>query len=305
MSEQRWVRSSLRSLSRRLSEAGHAISPPTVGRLLKERGFSLHVNTKQVEARSNRPDRDQQFRYIAAQRAQFALSGRPIVSVDTKKKELVGNFKNGGAVWGRAPDVVNVHDFPSDAAGRVVPYGLYDIQANRGLVCVGTSGDTPAFAADAVATWWQTEGQSRYPATDHLLLLADGGGSNGYQARGWKERLQVQVCDRFRLRVTVCHYPTGCSKWNPIEHRLFSHISRTWGGVPLRTVQTVLGTIRATTTTTGLEVNAVLNTASYPTGQKVTDQQMTTLQLERHAVCPLWNYTLHPRPSAQQRELIL
>jgi Rhodopirellula transposase DDE domain len=305
MTGQRWVRSSLRSLSRRLAEVGHAVSPPTVGRLLGDLDFARHVNAKQVEAHAQSPERDQQFTYIADQRTAFAEAGWPVVSVDSKKKELVGNFKNAGATWGRAPERVNVHDFPQDGVGRAVPYGVYDVQRQQGFVCVGTSRDTPAFAVDAVANWWQAEGEGHYPSADRLLVLADGGGSNGCHSRVWKQRLQGQVCDRFGLSVTVCHYPRGCSKWNPIEHRLFSQISRTWAGVPLRSWQAVLGLIGATTTTSGLVVRSVLNTQTYPTGERVSDAAMAALNLEPHAVCPTWNYTLHPRPSAPDQELIL
>jgi hypothetical protein len=309
MTGQIWVRSSLRSLRDRLEAVGHPVSAPTVGRLLKDLGYALRVNAKKVEASSGHPNRDQQFDYIAVQRATFTMAGLPILSVDTKKKELIGDFKNAGRAWVRDPTAVNVHDYPHDALGRAVPYGVYDVTTNRGLVCVGTSGDTPAFAVDTISAWWQSDGHVAYPTADHLLLLADAGGSNGFQIRAWKERLQVRVCDRFGLTVTVCHYPTGCSKWNPIEHRLFSQISRNWAGVPLRTWATVLAFIRGTTTCSGLTVQAVLQPGDYPTGQKVTDAEMDALHLERHAVCPAWNYTIRPRTpeptSAQLRELVL
>lgn len=298
MRAQTWVRSSLRTLSVRLAEKGHGVSPPTVGRLLGTLEFALHVNRKQVDARSGHPDRDAQFTYIAQQRARFAAQGLPIVSTDTKKKELIGNFKNAGAAWGAAPEAVNVHDFPSDALGRAVPYGVYDVTHNTGRVVVGQSGDTAAFAVDAVADWWLAEGQAAFPSAAHLLLLADGGGSNGARVRAWKERLQVQVCDRFGLRVTVCHYPPGCSKWNPIEHRLFSALSTNWAGTPLRSWETLLAGIRGTTNRTGLRVTAALQPGVYPIGQKVSKATMDALDLERHAICPTWNYTLHPRTHA-------
>jgi hypothetical protein len=309
MSAQRWIRSSLRSLSGRLGAAGHAVSPPTVGRLLRKLGYSLHVNAKKTEASSNHPDREQQFDYIAVQRATFTAAGLPIVSVDTKKKELVGDFKNAGQAWVREPTAVNVHDYPHDALGRAVPYGVYDVTTNRGFVGLGTSGDTPAFAVDTISGWWQGEGRAAYPTADHLLVLADAGGSNGFQIRTWKERLQVRVCDRFGLTVTVCHYPTGCSKWNPIEHRLFSQISRNWAGVPLRTWDTLLAFIRGTTTSSGLAVHAIFQPGDYPIGLKVTDAEMDALNLERHAMCPAWNYTIRPRTPvptpAQLREVIV
>ena len=285
----------MRSLRQRLAQAGHSVSTPTLARLLRDLGYALRVNTKKIETSSNHPDREQQFDYIAVQRAAFAAAGLPILSVDTKKKELVGNFKNAGQAWSREPTAVSVHDYPHDAIGRAVPYGVYDVTTNRGLVYLGTSGDTPAFAVDAIATWWRTEGERAYPAADELLLLADAGGSNGSQIRAWKERLQVQMCDRFGVTVTVCHYPTGCSKWNPIEHRLFSQISRNWAGVPLRTWETLLAFIRGTTTATGLAVRAIFEPGEYLIGQKVSDAEMAALNLQRHAVCPTWNYTIRPR----------
>jgi hypothetical protein len=294
MTGQKWVRTSLRHLRERLAAAGHPVSRPTVGRLLRKLDYVLRVNEKQVEAAAAHPDRDAQFAYIAEQRAAFTAAGQPILSVDTKKKELIGNFKNAGRTWRRTAERVNVHDFPGDALGRAVPYGLYDVTRHRGTVAVGTSGDTAAFAVEAIATWWQTEGRAAYPRADHLLLLADSGGSNNCRARLWKERLQALLCDALRLTVTICHYPTGCSKWNPIEHRLFSAISRNWAGTPLRTWDTLLGTIRGTTTT-GLSVQAHLQPGAYPIGQSVSDAVMATLNLERQAVCPPWNYTLRPR----------
>lgn len=189
-----------------------------------------------------------------------------------------------------------MHDFPSDAECRAVPYGIYDLARNRGFVCVGSSGDTPAFAVDAIARWWQDEGRAAYPETDRLLLLADGGGSNGYRPRAWKQQLQTAFCDRFGLTVEVCHYPTGCSKWNPIEHRLFSHISLTWAGRPLRTMDTMLAYLRGTTTQTGLTVQAVRLEGQYPQGQTVSKAMMKQLTLEHRAVCPAWNYCIRPRP---------
>ena len=295
MSERKWLRSSLRQLSRRLTAAGHPVSHQTVGRLLAERDYALHSNAKQVEARSAHPDRNTQFEHIAAQRQAFAAAGRPIISVDTKKKELIGNFKNAGRTWSRAAEVVNSHDFLTDALGRAVPYGIYDVAANHGTVSVGSSGDTPQFAVDALAQWWENQGQRVYPHADHLVILADGGGSNGYRPRLWKQQLPEQLCDRLGLTVTVSHYPTGCSQWNPIEHRLVGPISLTWAGKPLRTWETMLGYISATTTATGLRVEAARLEGPYPTGQTVSDTAMQALALERQAVCPAWNYTIRPR----------
>ncbi|MBV9328648.1 MAG: ISAzo13 family transposase, partial [Chloroflexi bacterium] len=305
MTGQSWVRSSLRNLCHRLTDIGQPVSPPTVGRLLKGPGYSLRVNAKKIEAASNHPERNQQFEYIADQRATFSAAQLPILSIDSKKKELVGNFKNTGQAWVCEPTAVNVHDFPGDALGRAVPYGVYDLTNNRGFVYLGSSGDTPAFAADAIAAWWQTEGQLTWPTDNHLLLLADAGGSNSCRTRAWKERLQVRVCDRFGLTVTVCHYPTGCSKWNPIERRLFSHISNNWAGVPLRTWDTMLAFIRGTTTAHGLAVHAIFDDGDYPAGQQVTDAEMATLRIEPHAICPQWNYTIRPRCPVSLRELVL
>ncbi len=298
MSDQRWVRSSLRTVSARLREAGHAVSPPTVGRLLMALDYALHVNAKKVEARANHPDRDAQFGHIADQRQAFAAAGLPIVSVDTKKKELIGAFKNAGRAWGKEAEAVNVHDFLSDAQGRAVPYGIYDVTHTRGTVYVGASGDTAQFAVDALAAWWDTEGRTTYPGTAHLLILADGGGSNGCRTRLWKRQLQECLCDQRGVTVTVCHYPPGCSKWNPIEHRLFGPISLNWAGTPLRTWEALLALIRGTTTTTGLDVRAERLDGTYDTGLRVSEAEMATLNLTAHDVCPSWNYTIHPRLGA-------
>jgi len=295
MSDQKWVRSSLRTLSARLREAGHKASPPTVGRLLKTLDYALHVNAKKVEARSDQADRDAPFGHIADQRQAFTDAGLPIVSVDTKKKELIGAFKNAGRAWSQEAEAVNVHDFPSDAQGRAVPYGVYDVTHNRGTVYVGSSGDTAAFAVDALARWWETAGRATYPTAAHLLILADGGGSNGYRSHLWKQQLQERLCDRLGLTITVCHYPRGCSKWNPIEHRLFGPISLNWAGKPLRTWEALLAFMRGTTTATGLAVRAERLEGVYATGLKVSDAEMTTLNLTVHDVCPSWNYTIQPR----------
>jgi hypothetical protein len=313
MSEQKWVRASLRSLSRRLGEAGHPASPPTVRRLLAQQGYRLHANTKQLEAGAAHPERDQQFQYITAQRQAFRAAGQPEISVDTKKKELIGCFKNAGRGWGQMAKEVNAHDFRQDALGRAVPYGIYDLTHNRGTVYVGQSADTPRFAVDTLVRWWTDEGQAAFPAAHELLILADGGGSNSARSRVWKQQLQDQLCDRYGLVVTVCHYPPGCSKWNPVEHRLFGPISANWAGQPLTTWDTLLGWLRGTTTATGLTVRAALHDATYQTGERVSDAERATLNLARHALCPTWNYTLRPRSPvdrgttspADGRELVL
>jgi hypothetical protein len=263
--------------------------------LLKKLGVGLRANVKSKEAGSNHPDREAQFSYIAEQRAAFAEAGEPVISVDTKKKDLIGNFKNGGRALGSEAEEVNVHDFPSEAAGRAVPYGIYDVRNNNGWVVVGKSADTPEFAVNAIVAWWESEGKARFPGARRLLILADGGGSNAARSRAWKQQVQEQVADRLGLEVTVSHYPRGCSKYNPIEHRLFSFISLNWAGVPLRSFETMLGLIRSTTTAAGLAVKAVLDETVYATGRQVSDAAMKALNLERHETCPDWNYTIRPR----------
>ncbi len=301
MSAQQWVRSSLGQLRRRLAAAGQVVSHQTVGRLLKGLKYALRVNAKRVEARSGHPDRDAQFAYSAAQRRAFQSAGSPIISVDTKKKALVGNFKNAGRAWGREATAVNVHDFRDDALGRAVPYGIYDVAANRGAVSVGASGDTPQFAVAALARWWLETGRAAYPRAARLLVLADGGGRNGYRPRLWKQQVQEHLCDRLGLTVTVCHDPPGCSQWNPIEHRLFGPISLNWAGQPLRTWDTLLGYLRGTTTTTGLRVEAALLAGDYPTGLTVSAAAMQALA--PRPACALPPLELHHPTAAGGRHV--
>jgi hypothetical protein len=255
--------------------------------------YSLHVNRKQLATDSS-PDRNLQFDYIADLRERFRRRRLPILSVDTKKRELVGNFRNPGAVWDRSPRLVNDHDFRSDALGVAIPYGLYEPVANRGSVVVGVSHDTPTFAAHAIARWWRREAQPRYADSRQLLILADTGGSNGCRCRAWKTELQSQLVDPFHLTVTVAHYPTGASKWNPIEHRLFSEISKNWAGEPLDSYQKILNFIRTTSTQTGLAVSAYLDRRRYPTGIEPTPEQLRLLRLQPHDTLPHWNYTIQP-----------
>ena len=238
MSDQKWIRSTTRELSKRLEEIGHEASPSTVSRLLKKMDFSLKAN-KRRQLHVNNPDRDSQFRFIATQREAFSIAELPIISVDTKKKELIGEFSNSGRTWRRQAEEVNEHDFPSEALCKAVPYGIYDVIKNSGFVFVGISCDTPEFAVDNIAKWWEIEGQDIYPKRDKLLILADSGGSNSCRSRSWKLCLQEKLSEQFGLAVTVCHYPTGCSKWNPVEHRLFSYISMNWAGKPLKTLGTM------------------------------------------------------------------
>ena len=227
----KWTRKTTRKIAAELNSIGIQVSSNTVARLLKNMEYSLRVNHKSIECGNKNPpdpaDRDYQFKYIEKKRKQYAKAGNPVISVDTKKKELIGNFKNAGSSWEKEPVLVKDHDFPSDAAGKAIPYGIYDTQRNRGTVFLGTTHDTPAFAVDSIESWWNTEGKNQYPRSDKLLILADCGGSNSARSRVWKYRLQKSLCDNYGLTVSVCHYPPGSSKWNPIEHRLFLRFQRT------------------------------------------------------------------------------
>ena len=294
MNEDKWLNCRLQDLQTKLQEAASPVSLPVISRLLKARHYRLRVNHKDEEGVSP-VDRDQQFLYLQQQREAFLAQGQPVISVDTKKKELVGNFKNAGRIWCEEAPRVNVHDFPSQGQGKAVPYGIYDVTHNRGTVYVGQSADTAEFAVDNLAHWCEEEMSQRFPNATKLLVHADCGGSNSVRCRLWKEQLQVHIADRFGLEVTVCHYPTGCSKWNPIEHRLFSEISKTWAGCPLSSFDTILDYLRQTTTQTGLKVAAHLVTKVYQKGLKVADKVMTALRLTTHDICPQWNYTLRPR----------
>jgi hypothetical protein len=293
MGETKFVRRSLQTLSTELESHGYSACPTTVARLLRTQDYSPRINTKRFTG-PDHPDRDRQFVNIQAWINIFTEAGLPIISVDGKKKELIGNFKNAGAVWCDEPEEVNVYDFPTDAECRASPYGIYDLLSRRGHICVGTSSDTPAFAVEAIGTWWARYGSKRYRGADELLILADGGGSNGHRPRLWKARLQERIADHYGLHVTVCHYPTGASKWNPVEHRLFGPVSINWAGQPLRSLDLLLGWIRGTELS-GVGVTASLDLATYPTKVKVSGAEMKRLDLERHEVCPDWNYTISPR----------
>ncbi len=294
MSEQKWLRTSLRHLETELNSQGFVISHPTVARLLKKNSYSLRVNAKTREDSKDHPERSRQFEYIAEQRSYMESRNLPVISVDSKKKELVGNFKNAGLSWCDKAEEVNVHDFPSDAVGKAVPYGIYDLNKNHGYVYVGQSSDTAEFSTDAIYRWWKESGIHEYPGLKELLILGDSGGSNGCRSRLFKKEIQSKLCNRFGLSVTVCHYPRGCSKWNPIEHRLFSYISINWAGKPLRTYDLLLGYLSGTTTKTGLQVEASLVKGIYETGKRVLDKEMKQINLENHSVCSLWNYTIRP-----------
>ncbi len=290
----KWTRKTTRKIAEGLEALGIQVSAGTVGRLLKAMGYSLRVNHKKVSSGSPEA-RDQQFDYIATLRDRFAQRGDPIVSVDTKKRELVGNFKNPGAAWTRDPLLVSDHDFRSTAQGVAIPYGILDLEAKRGTIFVGTSYDTPAFATACLAKWWRYDGQHRYPARRRLLVLADNGGSNGPRNRAWKYGLQRALCDKHNVAVTVAHYPPGASKWNPIDHRLFCAISRNWAGRPLDSYETILNYLRTTTTTTGLRVKAYLDKAVYEKSLRISDDEMSGLNIRKHPTLPEWNYTIRPR----------
>jgi hypothetical protein len=291
----RWTCLSVRKLATTLGEQGHPVSHQWVAAALRARGYSLQANRKTREG-SDHPDRDAQFAHLAATSSAYLAVGDPVISVDTKKKELVGDFKNGGREWRPMgePEEVRVHDFPLPELGRVSPYGIYDLAANAGWVSVGLDHDTAAFAVASIRHWWEARGRARYPTAQHLLITADGGGSNGSRVRLWKWELQ-QFADASGLTIQVCHLPPGTSKWNKIEHRLFSFITQNWRGRPLVSYAVILSLIAATTTATGLSVESYLDPAPYPLGRSVSDAEMATLRLERDEFHGEWNYTILPR----------
>ena len=293
MTPLRWTSKSLRTLAAELRSQGHQASPTLVQRLLHEAGYSLQGNAKTVEGNQH-PDRDAQFRHIHDTVTGFVSAGDPVVSVDCKKKLLVGQYKNGGKQWRPAgnPEQVKVHDFLGEQ-GKAIPYGIYDLGANTGWVSVGVDHETAAFAVNTLRSWWNTVGATAYPHTTRLLITADSGGANGNRRRTWKTELAA-LADETGLEISVCHLPPGTSKWNKIEHRLFSQITRNWRGRPLTSHETIINLIGATTTTTGLSVTAHLDTDTYPTGVKISDQQMKELPITRNDWHGEWNYSLHP-----------
>ncbi len=286
----KWTTKSLRSIAKELTQRGHTVSHPTVHRLLRELDYSLWGNKRSIEGKQH-PQRDAQFRYLYQQVKRCMRARIPVISVDTKKKELVGAFHNKGRRWGKKQHVVSAYDFPSLAEGRAYPYGLYDETQNEGFVNVGISHDTAEFASESIDRWWRMLGRRHYSNATKLLITADGGGSNGSRNRLWKYCIQ-QFADRHGLAVTVCHFPPGTSKWNKIEHRLFSQISVTWRGEPLVSYETIINFISSTTTKTGLKVKAKLDTHEYETGKKITDEQMQTVRVKHHDIHPQWNYTI-------------
>jgi hypothetical protein len=293
----RWTNKSTQRLADELTGQGFAVGPRTVAKLLRVCGYRLQANAKVVEGRQH-PDRDAQFEYVNAAAVAFLAAGDPVLSVDTKKRELVGDFKNAGREWEPTgePVEVGVHDFPGAAVGVALPYGVYDMGANTGWVNVGTDHDTACFAVESIRRWWRQVGADAYPKARRLLVTADGGGSNGSRLRLWKAEL-ARFADETGLAVTVVHLPPGTSKWNKVEHRLFSHITMNWRGRPLTSHEVVVQTIAATTTRTGLTVKAVLDDNTYPTGLRITDRQMRELlrrHIIRHEFHGDWNYDVHP-----------
>lgn len=298
MSGLKWTRKSPKKIAEELESLGINVKSDTVARLLKKGRYSLKVNRKRLGA-GNDPDRSEQFEYITAQRKKTEKKGIPIISVDTKKKELVGQFKNPGATYCQEATPVNDHDFRSLATAIASPYGIYETLRNRGFVVVGSSSDTSEFAVGAIEMWRRLLGKREYPNAQEILILADCGGSNGYRSRLWKSQLQEKLCDRHGIRVTVAHYPPGASKWNPIDHRLFSEIQKNWAGVPLTSFETILKYAGTTKTSTGLRVRARLSRKKYKKGIRVSDQRMAELNIVGHDTFPQWNYTISPMVGPQ------
>jgi hypothetical protein len=296
----RWTSKSTRTLAAELTAEGHPISHETVAQMLRGMHYRLQSNRKLQEG-PDHPDRDAQFRFIAEEVRKALAAKRPVISVDTKKKELLGNYENAGRQWRKAktPHQVQVHDFPHPSVPRAFPYGIYDLARNAGFVNVGTDHDTGAFAVASIRGWWRAEGRRLYPHARSLLITADGGGSNGYRLRQWKVRLQA-LADEAQLIIRVCHFPPGTSKWNKVEHRLFSFISSNWRGEPLRDYETIVQLIARTTTAKGLTVTCRLDRHRYPVGEKISDAEMAAVNLTPHAFHGEWNYAIRPHsPSAK------
>ncbi len=291
----RWTSKSTRTLAAELARNKHPASHEKVAQILRQMEYSLQGNRKTEEG-SDHPDRDAQFRHINQEVARALAAGRPVISVDTKKKELIGNYQNAGRQWRKTKSMqtVNGHDFPDPSVPRAFPYGIYDLGRNRGFVNVGTDHDTGAFAVASIRGWWRFEGRRLYPKTRQLLITADGGGSNGYRLRLWKLELQ-QLADESRLAISVCHFPPGTSKWNKVEHRLFSFISTNWRGEPLRDYETIVRLIAGTTTAKGLKVTCRLDRRQYPSGRKITDDEFARVRVVPDEFHGEWNYTIRPR----------
>lgn len=293
MNELKWCRKTPSSISRQLKQKNIYICTNTTAKLLKALDYSPKVNRKMI-AETRHPDRNQQFEIISMMKQHFSDIKQPEISVDSKKKELIGNFKNPGRKWSKIAEKVLNHDFRSQAIGMANPYGIYDLQHNKGFVVVGTSYDTPEFAVECIESWLQRYGFESYKNLNKLLILADAGGSNGCRPRLWKYTLYKKICCVYNIAVTVCHYPTGASKWNPTDHRLFSFISRNWAGEPLRSYEIMLNYIRHTKTSKGLEIQAILNDKAYKKGIKINDQQFNSINWNKHDELAQWNYTILP-----------
>jgi hypothetical protein len=295
MSHLKWTNKSTRVMAEELARRGHSVSHVTVARCLQAMDYSLQLNVKTIEG-SQHPDRDSQFRYINAQVKKFLKNGDPVVSVDTKKKELVGSFENPGRRWRKKgkPEEVLVHDFPHLGVGKAIPYGTYDVARDEALVNVGVTHETAEFAVESIRRWWRMLGKKAYPHAKHLLICADAGGSNGSRLRAWKLHLQ-NLADSFKISITVCHYPPGTSKWNKIEHRLFSFVSMNWRGRPLVSYEAIVNLIGSTKTRSGLKVKALLDRRTYELGEKIDERDMKALRWKPHSFHGDWNYTLQPR----------
>lgn len=300
MSPLRWTCKSTRRLAEELGQKGHAVSHTVVAEMLHELGYSLQANVKTIEGKQH-PDRDAQFRYISEEVKKYMTESQPVISVDTKKKELVGPYKNEGETWRRKgkPEPTRCHDFEDKTLGKVAPYGIYDMGKDQGWVNVGCDADTAAFAVESIRRWWQQMGRHCYPRARKLLITADGGGSNGYRTRLWKVELQ-KLADKIGKAITVCHFPPGTSKWNKIEHRLFSHISMNWRGRPLISHEVILSLISATKTRSGLHVRARLDRNQYPTQIRVTDEELAQVRLKPHDFHGDWNYTIQNRSNSDK-----
>ena len=296
----KWTRKTLRKLSRQLKRRGYRVGPDTVRRLLRQCRYALRANRKRLTKHRD-PDRDRQMQYVARQRRAYQRAGFPVISVDAKQRELIGNFKNPGQAWRMMPLMVSESDYPSEAEGIAIPYGIYDLARNEGFVVVGTSHQTAQFAVAAIRQWWRQVGQCAYVGRQHLLIEADCGGANGNRCWLWKYHLQ-QFADEFGLTITVTHLPTSASKWNPIEHKLFCHIESNWSGQPLVSYETIVKFIRTTRTDTGLRCRAYLDAKTYLTGQKITATQKSEIMLKPHRVLPRWNYTIEPHHGSNKTE---
>jgi hypothetical protein len=309
MSDLKWTRKTTEKISEELASLEINVSKSTIGKLLKNLKYSLKTNVKTISnggikrSKEDRHDRDNQFEYIKEMSLKFFKNSKPKISVDTKKKEPIGNFKNPGTRYKRVADYTNDHDFLTYALGIAAPYGVYDQEQNIGYVSIGmflrenniiVSGDTPEFAVESIERWWKNEGLKTYQDSDELLIVADAGGSNGYRPYMWKVKIQEILCNNHNLKVTVCHYPPGASKWNPIEHRLFSEISKNWQGTPLVDYETVYKYIVRTKTKTGLRIKAELVDKIYEKGKKASKKELESLNIQQHKLNPSWNYTLFP-----------